>query len=497
MNKKLIRRDIEGNFLEVNDDRHLVKELSMETAWHVSSFQDLTLTALVRKVEEDFAANKLYIHYHPGIELMNLQTLRDSIAPNKVLGLYRFAKFAVEVGECLRECHEADLPQVIHPERVGRMEDRLVLLPTLTGILPPLLQIHADEIALCYIAPEIIRTRARDVSLLAKGDVYSLGRLLLALAAENLQEPPAERFLERLVESCDMGVVAQLPEWLGPAQMIVSRMCAFFPYRRPDIDEALREFRKILEQAQPEKFIALLMEIDDHGRLLQYLDDLQELAHPLSPGVEIVHHLLRGRLCLTQSPPMYSRAIAQFNKALALDADNAETLKQLGRTYVQYLEHPQHLDLAGHYYQKAAQLTGWDQAIVHEWIELLRQKGSPEDILRQSSTVPPDCRSPEILSLRVHAYKGLGIEGIKKSCDAEAAWLDIAHHLKENGFDQESYDLAGAVASLIGSGTRLLSIMKNHTAAPGFDAGMSIVWQLNGNIEKASECLARVQPGKQ
>ena len=341
MKDQWLRRDIEGDlFLRVDDSRSWpVKRLSLETAWHCSSFEDLKdyLSTQIANVLVNQSARFIEIHYPQGTQPLDLASLRAILQPEQPLGVWRLAVFGSAIAEYLNECHLAGLSQLIlHPERIGLLNGRFVLLPSMACVLPPISQLPSNQVAgwMHYIAPEALRTRAVEGELLYQADLFSLGRLLLALCNETWSPSAAQSAPElaaRIVEEpqapgsrVNAIPPAAYPE-LSPVIHIAQRLCAHLPQDRISLDDALDALNMLASSTAPEAVIPALIaakQVDQAQACLQALEESQEYEVFQVAPAQI--NVLRGDLALARSHPNYVLAIDTFRRALQRDPRNPD-----------------------------------------------------------------------------------------------------------------------------------------------------------------------------
>jgi hypothetical protein len=491
--KQIISHDFEGNLIQFNvQPPQYGKELSLETAWHIDRPEDMAYSVeeSIQSVKLYFKEKRLLIYYKPSVEPLNLKQLHSLLLPGTSFSDWRFAKLAIDLCESLKDLHTAEMPQlVIHPGRIGKQDNRFIILPTLACIMPPFeeLKNREDTGWLHYIAPEVLRTRGNEVNRLPKSDIYSLGRTLQAFVSANWEPPVIDdplAFIESVVESfkCEFP-----PEWLPdflPFKPVISEMCALFPEDRPSLDQLSVKFKEILNQYEPESSILRLINEKQLEPASSYLKVLREggssglFACPRQKFYE-----LSAKFHLAQSPPDYAKAIGQFQNVLTLEPDNVGIHLQIAQTYLNFRSHPQHLLLSAASYEKAAILTDWQEDIMTHLLEVLSRLNHPEMILRVTARIPWDRRPPASFFLRAESCIALE--------EYFASWNETANYFKKYGFDIKIYGLAQKAASFIEplELLRWKHQVKHTEDIPGVKISFSIVWERNGNMEMAKQCM--------
>lgn len=492
MNDQWLRHDIEGDLFIRNDDGRSwpVKRLSLETAWHCSSFEDLKdyASPMVANILVNQSARSLEIIYPLGAQPLDLASLRAILQPEQPLAAWRLAIFGKAIAENLQQCHLAGLPQlVIHPERIGLVEGRFILLPTLAGVLPPVLQFPSNQVAgwLHFIAPEALRTRGIESELLETADLFSFGRLLLALASDSWSPSPdipptglAASIVEAPAASLAAIPPAAHPE-VAPLVQLAQRLCTHLPHQRISLVEALDTLTMIASNSAPEMIIPALIankNITLAQVNLQSLEECQGYECFHVPPAEV--HVMRGDLALAQEPPNYVSAIDQYRRAQQLDPRNPEMYLKIAKSYAQYTSHPQHLNFSSDAYLHAARLLGWPIDLLETWFAILAQLDDPHLILRQTQAIPWARRIRLVFLLRARSHLALQ--------EFSLAWNEMVNCFERFGFHPEAYELARQAASHI-EPVVLIRWMHEHGDVPGNEAALAIVWERNGNIDLAKE----------
>lgn len=491
--KQIIGHDLEGNLIQYNvQPPQYGKELSLETAWHIDRPEDIEhlLEESIQSVKLYFKEKRLLIYYKPSVEPLNLKQLHSLLLLGTSFSNWRFAKLANDLCENLKDLHTAELPQlVIHPGRIGKQNNRFIILPTLAGIMPPFEELKNLENTgwLHYIAPEVLRTRGNEVSRLHKGDIYSLGRTLQALVSVGWEPPDIDdplAFIESVVESFKCEFPHEwLPDFL-PFKPVINEMCSFYPEDRPYLDQLSVKFKEILNQYKPESSILQLINEKQLEPASLYLKALREGGSSgLFSSPRQKFYELSAKFHLAQSPPDYAKAIGQFQNVLTLEPNNVSIHLQIAQTYLNFRSHPQHLLLSAASYEKAAILTDWQEDVMTHLLEVLSRLNQPEIILRVTARIPWDRRPPASFFLRA------------ESCIALekyfACWNETAHYFEKYGFDVNMYGLAQKAASFIEplELLRWKHQVKHKEDIPGVKISFSIVWERNGNMGMAKQCL--------
>jgi hypothetical protein len=488
--EQTVRRDLHGELLQVSDESgvHYAKRLSLEVAWHTNVPEDLAywLDTLVTRVEEDWPKRLLHIHYNPFLKPLSAGQLQAMLRPEEPLAEWRLAQVAADLCHWLERCHAADLPQlVVHPGRIGLLDGQFVLLPTLSGILPPLSGLLSGTVPawLPFVAPEVLRTRAADPALLLKGDVYALGRTLQVLVApQRLDSLPAPAYeaAEHLVESMDWN---RSFEWLAGPEMaeVVDTMCMALPSERPAASDLVSTFHALVRKLDPTRTVQSLIDerkLADAEAHLEALEASQDDGIFAFPRAKL--HTLRAKAAMAHTPPQFARAIDQLKKAEGFEPKNPAIFQQSGRIYRYYTTHPQHLMLAGHAYERAAKLAGWRADLIEEWVEVLQQ-GTPERLLDRTREIPWDKRPAAVFALRASSLLETG--------NAHGAWHECVDYFSQFGFNQAVYETAQLAAAGIPA-SELLLWMRSRQKIDTMPAVQAIVYERNGEPEKAAIYLA-------
>lgn len=485
--ERVIGRDLDGELIEVSDGEstHVTKRLSLDVAWHTNAPEDLAywLKGLVMDVEEDWSQRSLLVHYVPFLKPLSRSQLQALVKPASPLAGWRLATLAADLCHWLERCHTADFPQaVLHPRRVGLLDGRFVLLPTLAGIMPPLSELVAGGVPvwLPYVAPEVLRTRAKAPALLPAGDVYALGRLLAAIALpgflDALPEDPAA-LAEQIVEGPRASPSADWPPEIEEIGAVVQTMVVAEPEARPTAADLAGTFQALVGQLDPERVIRTLIgdrDLTGARAHLETLDASQSEGVFAFPPAK--RHLLRADLALAQSTPDFIRAIDQLNKAESFEPRNPLIHQRIGRAYRDYTNHAQHLLLADHAYQRAALLSEWRADVIEEWVEVLQQRGA-DHLLERTQTIPWDKRPAVVFARRAAALLEAG--------NYHGAWHECVDYFSQFGFNQSVYETARSAAAEIPPGELLMWMLERQNIDK-LPAVQAIVWERNDQPDRAA-----------
>jgi hypothetical protein len=490
MTNSLVRSDIDGDLFHCADEPpgHYAKALSTAVAWHVFEPRDLQEAAgtVVQSVVTDLNENRHWIHYRADVEPLELLQLRELVQSNGPLSLWRAAKLALELSKQLKLLHDADIYQLlIHPGRVARLKNQLVLMPTLAGVLAPLSQVlpYPHEGWLHYIAPEVLRTRGMQKNLLAAGDVYALGRVLEAMcvtapADAGVNEP--FELARRRVELSDRDAFGEWSASFAPLAGIIRTMCAPPPADRMSLDSVIRSLEELVEKQAPELVFAGFRPRQQLDAARDCYRDFSEAYDERLFGISARSlHLMAADLALLQSPPDCNAAVHELQQAESLNEYEVDTQYRLGRAYALWSALPQHLKHSSDAYRRAARLSGWKSAIIEEWIPVLRNDG-PSSALQYTDDIPFDLWPAALVELRARSLVALG--------DNEIAWDEMALSLRRLGFHQGLFELAQQVAKDLPPAT-LMRWMKASEERQGLELAQAIVWHFNGNPDMAQRLL--------
>lgn len=490
MTNVLVRSDIDGKLYHRPSEApgHYAKALSTDVAWHVYEPGDLQDAAdgVVQSVVTNLDEGLHWISYREDVEPLQLLDLRELIHSGGPLALWRAAKIAAKLAKDLRALHEADIYQLLlHPGRVGRLKNQLLLLPTLAGALPSLSEVlnQPGEGWLHYIAPEVLRTRAMQRGLLAGGDLYSLGRLIEAMCVSVPVDGAALGPFElarRRVELLERDPFGQWSPSFAPLAKLVSAMCAALPADRPSLDDAIGILEGLASEHAPENIFAALQRQQKFEEARECYRDLSDaygdrVFDVTSRGL----HLMAADVALMQSPPDCARAIDELQQAESLNVYEADVQYRLGRAYALWSALPQNLLFSSEAYKRAAGLSGWKTGILEEWAGVLRGD-SPTSALQQTEDVPPQARPQAMVELRARCLETLG--------DHETAWDEVALAFPHLGFSQSLFEFAQHVGKNVPPDA-LMSWLYRNEEQPGLEASKAIVWHFNGNAELAEYCL--------
>jgi tetratricopeptide (TPR) repeat protein len=483
----LILQDLEGDLLKINSGNtvHYGKRLSLEVAWHSDNPKDLShwFKDLVSKVEKDWSKKLLFIHYRPNLVPLSPSQLEEFLQPQKPLFNWRLARMATELCQALKRLHKEDFPQgVIHPYRVGVLEGRFLLFPTLTGIISPYsISLTAQAHSwLPFIAPEILRTRAKTPALLRAGDIYSLGKMLqtIMLPGEThpLPEDPlkaAEKIVEHQITSTSMEYPPNRKK-IGEA---LDKMINPDPAARPSLHELLETFHRLKREFAPE--VVIQNHIKEHDlknaqEKLQTLDKTRKnYIFDIPPST---YHILQADLALAHTPPDYTQAIDHLKRAKNREPENPTIHHRIGITYQKYTNHTQHQLLADQAYQKAAVLSKWQEDIIKDWVSILEQT-TADRLLSRTSIIPWDKRPPIVFIQRAVSHM--------ETSNYYGSWHECVDYFFQFGFNQDVYKIARQAAAHIPA-SELLLWMKERQNINNIPAIQAIVWEYNDQPEKAA-----------
>jgi hypothetical protein len=431
--------DIDGEWIRIETaPAHYCKRLSTETAWHVYDPTTLREVAskLVTNVDLQLSSNELIVHYSSCLDPCGLEELRGLLNPGGPLSVWRAATVARNLTHCLSGLHELDLPQMlIHPGRIGRVADALVLVPTLPGALPPLAVVLPGNTAgwIHYIAPEILRTRALDRELLFRGDIYSLGRTLAALCVTFPAEVPSDPFALALqrVETAPESVLGELPPALRDLQRLIGRMCAVLPEQRPELAEIITELDSIIEVHAPEQISIQTAP--------GFLEDFRDaVAANIFHVTDRRRHIVIADAVMRQQPPDCGRAVLELEEAESANAYEPDVQLRLGRVYAVFTNVASNLVRSAEAYERAARLSGWEPSMIAEWLSVLSEIRDDAKLLALTKRVPSAKRPAKLVERRVVAHQNAG--------NFLQAWYEVADYLAQPEAEPGLKETALAVA---------------------------------------------------
>jgi hypothetical protein len=483
MTNSLVRSDIDGGLIHFLGEQsgHYAKALSAGIVWHVFEPQDLQDAAgtVVQSVVTDLNENRHWIHYRPEVEPLELLQLRELVQSNGPLSLWRAAKLALELSKQLKLLHDADICQLlIHPGRVARLKNQLVLMPTLAGVLPPLSQVlpYPHEGWVHYIAPEVLRTRGMQKNMLAAGDVYALGRVLEAMCVTTPADAGVNEPFElarRRVELLDRDAFGEWSASFSQLASLIRAMCAPLPADRMSLDTVIRNLEELVEREAPELVFAGFHPPQQLEAARDCYRDFSEAYDERLFGISARSlHLMAADLALMQSPPDCNTAVHELQQAESLNEYEVDTQYRLGRAYALWSAFPQHLKHSSDAYRRAARLSGWKSAIIEEWVAVLRHDG-PTSVLQYTDDIPFDQWPAALVELRARS-------------------LMAALSLRRFGFHQGLFELAQQIAKDLPPPT-LIRWMDAYQDRPGLELAQAIVWHFNGNPDMAQRCLEQVK----
>lgn len=492
MKLKHIWSDIDGDlvFIEDSGSSQYGKRLSLDVAWHIDMFDDLENIpgGIIQRVDQDFTENQLLIHYNSAVIPLPLEQVRELLALHRSFGLFRLAKLAMDLCKSLMELHGVDIYQmVIHPLRLAQFEKQFVVLPTLAGVLPPLSSLadHENVTWLHYLAPEVMRTRGDDSSLLPAADVYSLGRTLQVLSSLDWEPEPIGDALSYLESSVEFSAVRQPENMISDNNSfsdLIREMCSFFPEDRPSLADVLDRLENgIIDTVEPKKLIQdsiLAGRLDQFKDSFTVLQEMQQSELFNFPAVDL--YRISANYELGKSPPDYLKAIGQLIKIADVQPDNVDILLEIAGWYASISNQSQHLQLAVDYYESALLVSRWRQDILDAWLEILVQLNDPKLILQAIEDIPLEKQTS--LAMKISA---------KCSIDQGEylqAWHEAVRFFRTKGFDREVYDYARQAAYQI-EPLLLMLLKKEYEGVEGLEPAVSIIWERNGNLSKARECF--------
>ncbi len=479
-----VRRDVEGDLVVIDDGRIHAKALSQEVAWHLDDPEELAdlLEDRVEAVQLDTDAGVTYIRYPSGTEPLDLERLRALIDAAAPMAAWRLARLGRQLAASLGELHGAGVPQMLlHPERVAIVDGVVGILPTLASVLPPLPDLPPNEVAgwLHYVAPEVIRTRAVDPAIGPAADVFSLGRLLHALAVGGfvpaLSTDPLT-LAEELVEGDRPPSLGDWPDGFGALEALVHTMVEALPEDRPTLEEVVSALGAIAEVESPAARVRALVDAGDVDGARRALDELEELPEGSRPPGGALHRL-RAELALVESPPDLHGAVVHLKKALQVAPDDLDARRLLGLTYARDEGRVQHLELAAEELGPVAGQTGADED-VEAWLDVISRIPDPEIRLRLAPRDLIGDRRFARIRLRAHLDAG----------DPLSGWGDAVLALEVNGPDDDLLALAREIAGQRDP-LELMTWKYANKERRGIDAALAIVWERNGNVVEAEKCL--------
>jgi hypothetical protein len=490
MQKTLVFKDVEGDLVHVHGGGppHLAKCLSISVAWQVFDLEDLTHVeeATVTSVETDLHEGLSYLHYRPAIEVFPGMSLRGELRLEGSLGPWLAAGMAYDLCRSLKTLHEEDIPQlVLHPERIGRLAGRFVLLPTLAGVLPPLSRMPSNEAAgwLHYVAPEVLRTRGIDKALLFAADVYAWGRMMHLLCAPDWQPDltgDAWKLAEQRVERPESESLPPLPAGFATLAAIWSRAAALPPAQRPSLDELLKQLQQVREEVAPEEQFARLLrerKLAEAERLVEELEQACRAGHCSVP--QRTFHLMAADLHMARTPPDPGRAIIELDLAESREYYEADVQIRLARAYLHFTGNDRHLWLSSKAYERAARLQGWNAEVLDEWMPLLQRLEDPDYALEVLARIPTVFHTRRVSILR--------IECLLRKREYGDAWREVAALFPGRRFDREFYELARRVAQC-DDPEDLLTWSVTFQGQRGFAAPLAAAWEVLGD-ETLAEML--------
>jgi hypothetical protein len=499
MTTTVLRPDIEGDFVRFSDEEgsHFGKRLPSDVAWYVIlEPRDLEQASagVVQSVVTNFSEGVHYIHYRSELQPLDLGGLRSLLRLDQPLATWRLTRVAIDLCEHLQTLHEEGVPQLlIHPERIGRLPNKLVLLPTLARSLPTLSQIPSNTVAgwIHFISAEALRTRALDKGLLFAADIYSLGRTLRAIGTPTWQATTSADALllaEKRVEDIEADGLGEFPAGFRILGPLLERMLAALPGDRPQLTDVLSDLRIIEKRVSPEVVFDEYLRSGQIELATACLSDLMDTNQTgLFGDLTRTSHIMSADLALAQSPPDCSRAIVELDLAESPKHYEADIQHRMGRAYALFTTYPNHLEHSHKSYLRAARLSSWQPEVVDEWVDVLKRNYNPAWILETLDKIPSDARTKRAVMLRT--------ECLLQSAGDLDAWMEVAQSFPRFAFDQELFDLARRVGWQVAQNPKygydnyLMKWMHQHRESPGFAGPVSIVWEINGNRDFAAKYL--------
>ena len=466
MNRQFTRSDLEGDLLQIgitdSANTQFVKQLSSEKLWHFTpeDIYNRLSSQLVNKIKIDLIEEKaIYLFYELGIRPLDLQQIRSYVRPEAEFRGWRISKLAVDLCVCLRDLHLNDLPQlVIHPDRIGTLNCKFTILPTLSGVMPAFRDIQNNEATnnwLYYTAPEVLRTRGKYLDLLFAADIYSIGRILELLACfptwtPNVNDPLA--FIEILVERSEI----QTPEKKGIQQLsdienLINAMCQYDSKLRPDLEYLIDAWSKIQHSYNPIGKILHLIAANDIPKAKKGIEEIEENAkNMLFELDEKEIKLLKVELELKKKEPDFGYAIRLLDSCLRGNEKDISILTKIASIYEKFTKHSEHRTYAVEYFIKAAILDQWkDSSLLIRAFDNLKKVNNPKF---QISTISSLLTELTKINLRPASYSIL-LKAYCKMEKFELAWrTGIQYYIDyfvEDGFGQELFDALLNVAKFI------------------------------------------------
>jgi hypothetical protein len=489
---EIILYDIEGELFVGNTDNLIYsKQLSLEKSWNTADYGDLALPSCscVSGIREDFDNKVLVITYKEGIQPFNYESLKKAISPQLSHGVWRFLRFADQICDCLMQFHQYDLFQlVIHPERIAFFKEAFVILPTLSGVLPPLPELlYTDKNPrwLYYVSPEIIRTRGLNIDLLKAGDIYSLGRLFQLLLGKQGTSPEVTNPVElcqAIVENADYQQNEEMIDFPGEVLSLVRSMCARDVAKRPDLEFVSHQLKELIAVNSP--FHKLKIQIDREDFVNAELVYKQYTAMAsLPPFSDFEVTLLYCDMLAMKDPPEYVKAINELETVIRNNPKCSAAYIKKGDIYSAYTDHSQHLLLGADAYKQGCILNEWDKNSQLKYIDTVRKLDSIEKIARYFSVIPYYLRSPYLNLIMSESYLQFG--------DFSSAWIEIVQYFRYAGFNERAYELGLQIAKNMDP-LDLIRWKYDSKADddPNLKTALSIVFFVNNNPDVASKYLS-------
>lgn len=423
MEGPFFRPDLDGNLTQTGKPPALKysKTLSTEIAWHTDADTiRFGMADLVSSIEWDINEQTITIAYHPGIQPLDLQMLRQIVAPNGILGHWRICQMGVQLCEFIQRLYEVNTPQtVLHPNRIGVFKNRLIVLPSMAGPIPPFpdLENKNNSYWMYFIAPEVFRSRGLNMDMFYSAGVYSLGKIAQLLMSGPGSEPNTGddpfRFIENLVELKTIKRVTALDINTVSLEHLINAMCAFLPEDRPNISEALEYFIKLAQEADPEPEIKRFI---SDSQLEKAEKAIEELTKDAESGIFYFNRinllLLKADYELSKKTPNYGFAIAHLREALEANSnDNVVDINlRIANAYEHFTGYSENFECALKHYIAAAIVIDWGkgellQFILGKCISLAKKIKNPNKLLKILSQIPPAVRPEEIFVIQIRSYR--------------------------------------------------------------------------------------------
>jgi len=484
--------DIEGLLIiEINNNKQrLFKHLSLEIAWNINDYTDLKLPtdSCVLEVREIFDEKIIAIKYDAGIDLLSFASLKKVIAPEKDFGIWRFLIFAEHISDYLSQFHQYDLFQLaIHPERVAIYKNKIVFLPTLSGVLPIIPEIikYGNLKWLYFIAPEILRTRGMEIERLKSGDIFSLGRLfkLLLSDLERIPEVDApEELITSIVEYFNFNLIEPPITLPDKILLLIEKMSAPDPNKRPELKEILQELNIFRSKFSPSSIIQLYI---DKNELNEAENTFTKYNNCKSIEVfdDIEADFLFCDLMIMKNPPEFQKAINHLDKIIMLHPENFKLHLKKGDIYSKYKSHSQYILLCLSSYEKACILSEWQPDIQLKLFNASMNLDKLDKRIEAIVNIPYNKRIPYYYLILAKSFLQFG--------KIDSAWDEIVKFFKIVGYNSEAHMIGLQIAQKLGDPHKLLrwKLEQNAEQIPNLKTAVSIAFQLNNVNDLAKKYL--------